>query len=88
MNEPLAILLDSSVTEGGSNLVLGLLISVVGGLFLVIGYFLKRDISDMYSRHRRAEDKFDKVDDRLGDHDSRLVKVETKVEERAHRRGD
>ena len=58
------------------------LIAIVGGLCLVIGYFLKRDISGFEERHARHEDNFKQQDGRLDNHEVEIrhIQHETKVD--------
>jgi hypothetical protein len=71
-----ASLFDGGLSEHWPDLLMAALLAVIGGFCTVIGYFLKRDISGMDKRHERAEDKFEKIDDTLGDHRTRITLLE------------
>ena len=45
-------------------------------LVAVIGFLLRRDISALDKRHERAEKKFDQVDEKIGDHETRISILE------------
>ena len=61
---------------------------LVAALITLLGYFGAGRFAAMDSRHDKAERKFDKIDECLGDHDNRLTKVETVIQERRNRRSD
>lgn len=48
----------------------------MAALLAVSGYLMRRDITAMDRRHERAENKFEKVDDQLGDHETRITVIE------------
>jgi hypothetical protein len=60
----------------------------VAALLAVAGYLMRRDITAMDRRHERAENKFEKVDGTLGDHETRLTVIEDREdrEDRDERR--
>ena len=61
---------------------------LVAALIALLGYFGGNRFAAMDARHDKAERKFDKIDDCLGEHDTRITKVETVIQERRNRRSD
>lgn len=53
---------------------------LVAAFIACISWLVKRDISAMDKRHERAENKFEKVDDELADHDKRITVIEKTIE--------
>lgn len=44
-----------------------------------IGWILRRDLTAMDKRHERAEDKFEKIDDEIGEHETRITVLEKEL---------
>lgn len=49
---------------------------LMAALLAVSGYLMRRDITAMDRRHERAENKFEKVDGQLGNHETRITVIE------------
>jgi hypothetical protein len=79
LNEHLAMLLDGGISDHWPDLVLSALIAFAA--FLARNWFSSNE-----KRHDRAEDKFEKVDVRLNDHDSRIARNEECIENLERRR--
>jgi len=58
---------------------------LVATLIALLGYFGSNRFSAMDRRHDKAEEKFDEIDDTLGDHEKRLTRQETVAAERERR---
>ena len=58
---------------------------LVATLIALLGYFGSNRFSAMDRRHDKAEQKFDEIEDTLGDHEKRLTRQETVATERERR---
>lgn len=52
---------------------------LMAAFLAAIGWILRRDLTAMDKRHERAEDKFEKIDDEIGEHETRITVLEKEL---------
>lgn len=51
------------------------------GLIAVVLFFLRNEMSKVYKFMEKMDAKYDRIDSRVDNHENRITKVETKLEE-------